>query len=214
MRLYLSSFGFGNYADKLHSLLGGGKRVALIANSKDFLEEGSRTESVNQEMERLKGIGLDPVEIDLRKYFAKRDELQAELSKFDLIWARGGNAFILLRAIYKSGFDEILREFLEKDSVVYGGYSAGVCVLTPSLKGAELVDDPNVIPLGYDAAVIWQGLGILPYAVAPHYRSDHPESPLVDKMVQSMIDDRLLFKVLRDGEVLVIDGDNEEILSL
>lgn len=85
-------------------------------------------------------------------------------------------------------------------------------MLTSSLSSAELVDEPNVVPLGYNPTVIWQGLGILPYALAPHYRSDHPESPLIEKMVQSLIDSRSLFKVLRDGEVLVIDGDSEEIL--
>ena len=188
--------------------------MALIGNSMDFLDREARAESISQEMERLKGIGLTPVEIDLRNYFGKSDELKAELSKFDLIWARGGNAFILLRAFCQSGFDKILREFLENDSVAYGGYSAGVCVLMSSLKGAELVDDPNTIPQGYDSAVIWKGLGVLPYAVVPHYRSDHPESPLIEEMVQNLIDERLLFKVLRDGEVLVIDGGSEEILRV
>lgn len=213
MRLYLSSFRFGNQIDKLHELLRGGKRVALIGNSMDFLEGSARAESINQEMERLKAVDLDPIEVDLRNYFGKSGELKAELSKFDLVWARGGNAFILLRAFHQSGLDKVLKELLQEDTVAYGGYSAGICVLTPSLKSAELVDEPNTVPQGYSPDIIWQGLGILPYSLAPHYRSEHPESPLIEKMVQKLIDDRLLFKVLRDGEVLVIDGDNENILQ-
>jgi dipeptidase E len=51
--------------------------------------------------------------------------------------------------------DEVLRELLAEDRVVYGGYSAGACVLTPSLHGIELVDDPHDIPAGYPDAVVW-----------------------------------------------------------
>jgi dipeptidase E len=41
-----------------------------------------------------------------------------------------------------SGLDNVLRRFaIEDNGILYGGYSAGICVLSPSLKGLELVDD-------------------------------------------------------------------------
>ncbi len=85
-------------------------------------------------------------------------------------------------------------------------------MLTPSLHGSELVDDPGVVPDGYDPAIVWEGLAILPYAVAPHYRSDHPESADTEKAVQYLIDRHILFKALRDGEAIVRDGESERVV--
>ena len=56
-----------------------------------------------------------------------------------------------------SDFDEIILDALAQDALVYGGFSAGMVVLTPLLHGIELVgvgDDPNTIPAGYDA--LWR----------------------------------------------------------
>lgn len=214
MRLYLSSFRFGDHTNKLHELLKGGTRVALIGNSMDFLEGQARSDSINQEIERLKGIGFDPAEVDLRDYFDNPGDLKQKLEQFDLVWARGGNAFILARAFLQSGADKILRELLDKDVLAYGGYSAGVCILTPSLKGLETVDDPRVIPEGYQEREIWGGLGVLPYAVAPHYKSDHPESSMINDSVQYFIDNHMPFVALRDGEVIINNNDSFIIHSL
>ncbi len=103
---------------------------------------------------------------------------------FDCIWVRGSNVFLLRRAFYQSGFDEILKELLEKDQIACGGYSAGVCILAPALKGLELVDEPYDVPAGYNKEVIWSGHSILPYSVAPHYKSDQPDSADVDRCVE------------------------------
>ena len=112
-----------------------------------------------------------------------------------------------------SGFDEILEDALAHDAIVYGGFSAGIAMLTPSLHGVELVDNPYDVPAGYDATVIWECLGLVPYAIAPHYKSDHPESAAVDRLVQCYIDNHILFKALRDGQVLLVQGSQEQVIS-
>jgi len=67
----------------------------------------------------------------------------------------------------------------------------------------------DVVPAGYDPELRWDGLGILPYCLLPHYKSDHPESAGIDQTLEYMVDHHLPFKALRDGEVLVKDGDRE-----
>lgn len=213
MRLYLSSFRNGNKPEELLRLLGTGRRTALIANSMDFLDESARTEGVKQETERLTAIGLEPTEVDLRQYFGKQEELKQVLSSFDLIWARGGNAFILRRAFRQSGADIIIPELLAEDKLAYGGYSAGICILSPSLEGFELVDEPHVIPEGYDSEVLWDCLDIVTYAIAPHYKSDHPESAAINKSVDYLIDHHIPFIALRDGEVIIVEGQERRVVS-
>src|SRR5215213_1204783 len=83
------------------------------------------------------------------------------------------------------------------DRRVYGGYSAGVCVLSPSLWGIHLADEPEVRLAGYPAEAIWEGLNIIPSYVAPHYRSDHVESAAIERTVAYYIDHKLPFVALR-----------------
>ena len=40
--------------------------------------------------------------------------------------------------------------------------------------------------------------------ILPHYKSDHQESKDIDKEVECYIQNKILFKVLKDGEVIII----------
>lgn len=214
VRLYLSSFRIGRRPDELLGLLGGRTRVAVIANAADDKCVGQRAASVEREVRDLRQLGLDPVELDLRAYFGRAASVQETLAGFDLLWVRGGNPFILRRAMLHSGVDAIVRQLLCDDALVYAGYSAGVVMLCQSLHGFEAVDSPDLVPEGYDVArPVWECLGLLPYAVLPHYRSDHPESASMEHVVQYMIDHHRLFVALRDGEVIVRDGEREAVLG-
>jgi len=213
MRLYLSSFGLGNCPEAMMALLNGKNRVAVIMNAGDNAPSERREASLNWEIDGLKGLGLESVEIDLRHYFGRKAELRQKLNEFDMVWVRGGNCFTLRRAFRQSGADEILEELLIEDRIVYAGYSAAIDMLVPSMRGAELVDNPYAVPEGYDPEIIWDGLGLLPYAVAPHYKSDHPESADIDKSVEYLIDHHIPFIALRDGEAIVVDATGETVVG-
>jgi len=43
------------------------------------------------------------------------------------------------------------------------------------------------------------------YALVPHYKSDHKESNDIDRTITYMIDNKIPFKALRDGEVIIIE---------
>jgi dipeptidase E len=62
---------------------------------------------------------------------------------------RYADVFMLRYALDRSGADAVFRELLAADALVYAGYSAGPCVLSPSLRGLELVDDPGAVTLIY-----------------------------------------------------------------
>ena len=206
MKLYLSSYGLGNEADKLISIVPENKRVAVIPNALDFSSDLERKQAgINREISALSELGLEPEELDLRPYFANRELLKQEMSNFGLFWVIGGNTFVLRRAMNQSGLDRYLIENRNNDDVVYAGYSAGVCVLAPTLRGIDLVDDPYTVPKGYDNHTIWEGLSLIDYCIAPHYKSDHPESELIDKVVEYFLRNKILFKVLGDGEVVIIE---------
>ena len=113
----------------------------------------------------------------------------------------------------QSGFDKVIRAALARDEVVYAGFSAGAVVTYKSLKGLELVDDPYDVPFGYDTEVVWDGLGLVPFALAVHFKSDHSESTSIDSVIAYYEAQGVPYRTLRDGEVLVVDGDREQILG-
>ncbi|MCU6713050.1 peptidase E [Paenibacillus sp. J5C_2022] len=176
MKFYLSSLRIGNHENKLIEMTeSGNKKVAFINSAMDFatdLERREKSDKLNiHDLERL---GFKVEILDLKLYFNKPNNLEAMLEHFDVIWVRGGNTFVLAQAMKLSGFDEIIKRFhrTQKD-IVYGGYSAGVCILGPTLKGIHMVDEPNQKPYGEHHPTIWEGLSILDYVIAPHYKSDH-----------------------------------------
>ena len=206
MKLYLSSYKLGDDPQQLVDLVGKNKKAALISNSLDCYTDLERRKiSTQAELDDLKGLGFDPEDVDLRTYFGKPEELSKKMNEFGLIWVRGGNTFILRRAMAESGFDKWLISQKDNNDLVYAGYSAGVCVLSPTLKGLELVDDPNVEAVGYKSGIIWNGLGLIDFVFAPHFESDHPESAMVTNEVEHYKKIGANYKALHDGEVIVME---------
>lgn len=205
MKMYLSSYRLGDNPQQLVDLVGNNKKVAVIPNALDFSTEiDRRNAGVQREIDDLKQLGLEPEEVDLRDYFGKPEELTKKLSEYGVVWVRGGNTFVLRRAFKESGMDEWLVGQKDNKELVYAGYSAGVCILSPSLKGLDTVDDPNIVLEDYKKETIWEGLGLIDFAFAPHYKSNHPETEMVDKEVEYFIKNGIEYKTLHDGEVIII----------
>jgi dipeptidase E len=207
MKLYLSSYKIGSESERLLQMMAGNRRTAYIPNAMDgYKDEPEIRASIEGDITELKAIGLEPELIDLKEFFHKTDDLRNRLQGFGGFWVRGGNTFTLRQAMKLSGLDVIIKElWLGYSDVVYGGYSAGICVLCPTLKGIHLADDPDARPYGEQLETIWEGLNMVPYCIAPHYKSDHFESPQIDNCIDYYINNKILFKALRDGEVLIYE---------
>lgn len=217
MRLYLSSHRLGRHVERLKELVKEGGRVAVIENALDHLPMADRTayrKTTHDIVSTFERLGFQPEEMDLRHYFGRPEALEGDLRKFDLIWACGGNVFLLRRAMRQSGLDKILPKLLEEDALAYGGWSAGICVLAPSLKGYDLCDQPQTLSEGYDAEVIWDGLGIVDFAIAPHYRSDHPEAASIEAIVAYFQEHAVPHRILRDGDVIFSSATEPRLLRL
>jgi dipeptidase E len=211
MKLFLSSYKLGNKPEKFTELFNNGKKVAVISNALDMKPDGqNKDDRTSLELDALKHIGLEPETVDLREYFGRVGELATKLSIYDGVWVRGGNSFVLNQAMGRSGFSEIIKQRLNDNNIVYGGYSAGIVVLPNNLKGIEIVDNPNEFPEGYNQDISWEGLNLLPYHFAVHYKSDHPESEAMDKVVEYYEAEKIPFRALKDGEAIIINGNLEE----
>jgi dipeptidase E len=91
MRYYLSSSHLGTAPEELVALLKGDTHVAVIANACDATDPAERRGRVEWEAAILRGIGLDPEELDLRNFFGRAGHLSAALSAFVAVWVLSGN---------------------------------------------------------------------------------------------------------------------------
>lgn len=206
MKLYLSSFRLGDHPDRLVGLLPPAGRVAVICNSIDNEDPAVRREKVADEITWLTELGLSAEELDLREVTGG---LRTRLTSYDGVWVRGGNVFVLRAALARSGADKILPDLIRDEQLVYAGYSAGPCVLAPSLRGLELCDDVNAV----DGEVSWDGLAVLDHAIVPHLDSPgHPETELVQQVADLYQRTGVPHLPMRDGQVLLVDGPTRELL--
>lgn len=205
LRFYLSSYKLGRDKRELKKLLPRNRKTAYISNALDYskdLERRKRNEE--SDIRDLSGLGLKVEQLDLRKYFGEEGKLRTKISEFGTIWVSGGNTFVLRQAFRLSGFDRILKDLVRRKGILYGGYSAGICILAPTLKGIDIMDDPSAKPYGKKCETVWDGLGIIDYSIVPHYKSDHPESSMASKAAAFMLENGMQFRTLKDGEAISI----------
>ncbi|HTY82468.1 MAG TPA: Type 1 glutamine amidotransferase-like domain-containing protein [Dehalococcoidales bacterium] len=207
MKFYLSSFKLGNNPKELARMMAPGKEIGYIPNACDYsnVDPDRTKEGTNNDIAGLSNLGLSVQLLDLREYFGKKKKLKNKIAGLSAVFLRGGNTFILRQAMRASGFDEIFKELLKRKDFVYAGYSAGIAVLAHDLNAVQLVDNPMDKPYKEIRETIWEGLGYLDYLILPHYKSNHPESPAIDKMVEHCLTNSITFRTLKDGEVIIIE---------
>jgi dipeptidase E len=210
--MYLSSFKLGNRPEALQELVGTDRRAAIIMNALDNFPE-PRAQWLEAQSNALHKLGFSVSEFDLRAYFERENDLRDVASSINTVWINGGNAFILRRAMKQSGFDAIIKQALARDTLVYAGFSAAAVICYRSMRGLEITDNPNDAPEGYDPEIVWEGLGLLPYAIAVHYKSDHSETDQTDQEIAFYKANGIPYRTLRDGQALVIDGATTRIVE-
>jgi dipeptidase E len=214
MKLYLSSYRLGNHAEKLKTLVNNpGARVAVCVNAIDYGKAQDRRRALlERESDDMRSLGFEPEELDLRKYF-DNNNLVEKMREFALIWVSGGNVFLLAKAMKQSGFDKVFRELVEPNLLVYAGYSAAFCVLSPSFRGMEFVDDTDVEAEGYNKELIWDGFSLIDFHPIVHFRCNHPESDLVEKEYEYVVSHNIPHKTFRDGDIYIVEGQRGFILA-
>lgn len=209
MRLYLSSFRLGDHPELLSSLVTGERRGWVIMNALDGQDEARRTADTRIQLDQLAGIGLYAEDLDLRT--VRPGTARERFGTPDFVWVRGGNVFVLRMALARSGLDQVLVDHLTDDRLVYAGYSAGPCVLAPSLAGLERCDPTEPCIAAY-GSVRFDGLGILDRPFVPHLDSPgHPESSVLGEVAAAYEAAGQPYWALRDGQALVIRGEQVTI---
>ncbi|WP_405489666.1 Type 1 glutamine amidotransferase-like domain-containing protein [Nocardia sp. NBC_00511] len=212
MRLFLSSYRFGAHQRRLLELTGEPGRIAVIANACDAWPSAWQS-AVTSDLFPLRRLGFHPDVIDLRDYVDRPGAIEPVLRRYPAVWVRGGNTFVLRAQLARSGADLALTTLLAEDALVYAGYSAGACVMTPDLHGIEAMDDPAEVRTACGVEPRWDGLDLVDRRIVPHLDSPTDPEGLSRKLVREYIAADVPHWALTDDHVVVVDGNVTEVLT-
>lgn len=213
MKLFLASYRFGDHADTFAELIGRGARIAVVAAAADAWPVAARASAVTSELIPLRRAGFDASEIDVREYKHSPGALADQLREFECIWVRGGNTFVLRAQLAHTGADQVIDNLVRDGELVYAGYSAGAAVVTPTLIGLDITDDPDEVLPTCGIEPIWSGLSLIDFAIVPHGGDSELEDPLSTAQTSDILArSNVPFRVLTDRQVVIVDGGEPYII--
>ncbi len=168
-----------------------------------FIPTASRTKEEMKyvEMARKEIIGLGVKKEHVKTLDLDHDIRYQEVKDYNVIYVCGGNTFYLLQKVRETGFDMIVKQFVD-DGKLYVGVSAGSILACPSIEIA-LPFDEN------DAEITdFRGLGLVDVVITPHYTAK--EKRIIDKWRK-----KLSYPIitLTDNQALLVVGKEKKIIE-
>jgi len=116
---------------------------------------------IEEDRNKLNEKGFNVKDVDIKG--KTEQELLQELKDADIIFVAGGNTFYLMEKVRESGFNKIVKEFVEK-GIVYVGSSAGATLAGPNIEPVKPFDDPSEAP----GLKSFEGLNLVDFIILPH----------------------------------------------
>lgn len=141
--------------------------------------------------------------IDLPLKGKLKTEVKEVLDQADIIFVGGGNTFYLLDEANKSGFSELVPDYVNK-GVIYVGGSAGSYIACPTIEAAGWMNaDRNVVNITDLTA-----MNLIPYIIKAHYSPEKTEA--IKTAIQNC---KYEIKILTDKQALLAIDDNYQIVG-
>jgi len=132
------------------------------------------------------------------------DFMPENLEQYDFIFATGGNLFYLAYRLAETGMGKKIKKYIANEGI-YSGSSAGAVILMKYIAYFSLADDLSKAPK------VYPGLGIINKAIIPHADSEK-YSDVMKNIADKYKKEGNEVLIFNDNQVLIIDGDRENIL--
>lgn len=133
-------------------------KIFFVTTAKKSDRDWKYVVSARREMRKL-GIAARNIDVfSMDKKVGKN-----ALKNMDMVYVSGGNTFLYLDKMRKTGLDKKIKEFVRAGGAYYG-VSAGSIVAGPDVSLAEPFDDNGVV-----GVKDMRGLGLTKIVIAPHY---------------------------------------------
>jgi len=178
-------------------------KLAYITTAAKGVQDASYVNARKQRMAEL-NFNFEEVDLDGKN----ENELMKILADKEIIYVEGGNTFYLLKTVRESGFDNVIKNLIDK-GVIYIGSSAGSYIACPTIE-MNLWKHPDINRYNLTDLT---GLNLVSFLVTVHYAPEFKEL-LKEKIknskypVKILTDEQAL--LVRDGEVKLL-GKGDEI---
>jgi len=184
-------------------------KVFLVTTAKRKEKDWKWVKFTLKQLEKLGILSVNVSIFSLNRRIKKED-----LRDKDVIYVCGGNTFVYLDRIKKTGLDKKIKEFVQKNKI-YFGVSAGSIIMGLNIESAGWKHaDKNIINLK-DLT----GLKLVPFVIAPHIdktnikatkkcanKADYPVVALSDK--QAVLVKGKIRRIVETGDKLIFNTTN------
>ena len=133
--------------------------------------------------------------------------VKKELNNYSAIFIGGGNTFKLLYDLKTSGAFDLIRHYIEKDGIVFGG-SAGAIIFGQSLEACKLEDENNVGLRDISGFNVLNGISLL-----CHYTNQTREKDRKSTEYLTELSKRLKIIALPEEDTVFVNGDKFEVIG-
>lgn len=203
-RLFLAS-AFGDVAEKLPwDLLKTAQEhtVGFVTTAANPYKD---TWWVEKDKKKLQELGFTVNEIDIEG--ASEDEVRNKFEGCDMMFVAGGNTFYLLYHARKSGFEVIVKGFVDSGKV-YIGSSAGSVIVGPILDPIHDLDEAEMVP----ELTSYEAFHIIDTVILPHTGAEFGCKN--EKIKKEFAECGYPILLLTDEQALVVEGDTQTIIEI
>jgi len=207
MKVYLTSNGFENnyVADRFKAVVlqKETKKVSfLIVSVQDNKSDTFYLQKTKDELNKIGATDLDVFKLEEGKFNAYKE--------YDVIYVCGGNTYVYLDRIRKTGLDKFIVDSVKSGRSIYVGVSAGSIIAGPNIAIAGWGSESDSNDVGLKNL---EGLGLIDVVIYPHY---HGELKFEVDDFKRKYEYRV--KELKDDQALYLshfdDGNNKNDLSI
>lgn len=153
---------------------------------------------VKKDSQIMADVGFEAQEIDIEG--KNENELRRLLGDKDIIYVQGGNTFYLLKCVRESGFDKVVKEFIQK-GVIYIGVSAGSYIACPTIEMAN--PDKNTVGL-----TDLRALNLVPFLLSVHFKPEY--SPVLKRKISTS---KYPVKILTDEQAILVRNGEAKLVG-
>jgi len=183
-------------------------KVVFVANAADPYKDKWW---IDLDRQAFKKAGFQLSEVDLREI--SKDDFAKELDSADILHIGGGMVFYFLLLIREKRMDEVIKNYVLRDKIIYTGTSAGSIIAAPSVELYKYRKyDEEEIEFA-EKISDFSGLGFVNFIILPH--AGRKESDEVHKdMLEHLAEYSAPVILLHDNQAVWVEDENIKIIKI
>jgi len=170
-------------------------------------EESDDYSWMDDDRNALKRVGFETTDYTITN--KGREQIQADLEPYEVIYVSGGNSYYFLDKARETGFDKLIVDWVNTGKI-YIGTSCGSIVAGVDINPARVLEDVAKAPGLKDT----RGFGLVNLAVLPHWGSKSFKQRYLKPGFAHTYDEKIPVLLLSNYEYLWVKNDWYKVVDV